>query len=225
MEHVAPLIQTVLWVTLIGGIVWRFHKPIHGLLSALQKRVEAGSNIKAGPFELSEQLRPQALVEQVQKTETEVRELAQSEATEAPNQPQEPVAQVRSRFLEAEDLALRAVQLEYGKPVSRQVSLGPDMLVDGAFTINGELHIVEVKHFIRLKHAIPTVQRTLQTFASTIERYRWRRAKIVLAAVFHSGSDVPKAREELSAIAAKFSIPVEVRCYALEELRSQFGVA
>jgi hypothetical protein len=30
MEHIAPLIQTVLWVALIGGILWRFHVPLHG---------------------------------------------------------------------------------------------------------------------------------------------------------------------------------------------------
>jgi len=52
MEHISSLIQTVLWVGLIGGIVWRFNKPIYELLSALYSRIEAGSTIKAGPFEL-----------------------------------------------------------------------------------------------------------------------------------------------------------------------------
>src|SRR5436309_3289517 len=58
MDHIAPLIQTALWTGLIAGIVWRFHLAIHGLLTALQKRVETGSTLKAGPFELIDRLHP-----------------------------------------------------------------------------------------------------------------------------------------------------------------------
>ncbi len=56
MEHISPLIQTVLWVGLVAAIVWRFHIPIYGILAALQKRVESGASVKAGPFEISERL-------------------------------------------------------------------------------------------------------------------------------------------------------------------------
>ena len=37
VEHITPLIQTLLWVGLIAGLVWRFHVPINGVLLALQR--------------------------------------------------------------------------------------------------------------------------------------------------------------------------------------------
>jgi len=58
MEHIAPLIQTLLWVSLVGAIVWRFHRSIEEILSALHKRIDGGSNVKAGWFELTDQFRP-----------------------------------------------------------------------------------------------------------------------------------------------------------------------
>lgn len=225
MEHIAPLIQTLLWVALIGGLVYHFNQPIHGLLIAVQKRVESGSNIKAGPFELSEQVRPQGLGEQVQKAQAEVLELVHAEAAESPNLTPRPVAQTTSLFLEAEDLALRAIQLEYGQPVSRQVSIGPALLVDGAFTINGQLNIVEVKHFVRFKNAEANLRRTLQTFADLLRNVHFRRVNIVLAVVFHHASDIPEARKQLAILAGEYPMSIDVRCYALDELRRQFGLS
>lgn len=225
MEHIAPLIQTILWVALIGGLVYHFNQPIHGLLVALQKRVESGSNIKAGPFELSEQVRPQGLVEQVQKAKAEVLELVDAEAAESPNLTPRPLALTTSRFLEAEDLALRAVQLEYGQPVSRQVSIGPALQVDGAFTIDGQLNIVEVKHFIRFENAEANLRLTLQTFVKLLKDMRLRRVNIVLAVVFHHASEIPEARKQLAILASEYPMPIDVRCYALDDLRRQFGLS
>ena len=45
MKEIAPLIQTVLWVGLISGIVWRYHKQIHSLIEAIQKRIESVGNL------------------------------------------------------------------------------------------------------------------------------------------------------------------------------------
>jgi len=225
MEHIAPLIQTVLWVGLIAGIVWRFHAPIHGLLTVLQNRIESGSNIKAGPFELSQQIHPQGVAQQIERAQSEVAELLQSQSDEIPGQQLPPPSEVKSRFLEAEDLALRAVQVEYGKPISRQVNLGPDFGIDGAFTIDGQLNIVEVKHFIRARRALPTVRRTLETFQQFFLSVNWKRPKVVLAIVLHNASEVEETRRQLSALISEFDFSVDVRCYSLEDLRSQFGLS
>lgn len=207
---------------LIGGIVWRFNKPIHGLLSALQQRIESGSNLKAGPFELNDQVRPQAIEQQVQRTETEVSEVVQAQSEES-DHPAVPRAEVKSRFLEAEDLALRAVQVHYGKPVSRQVSFGPDVGADGAFTVNGELNVVEVKYFVRDKNGPESVRRTLKTFEDLFVRYKWKRTRVVLAVVVELPSDLDRTQRTLEAIASNYSFPVAVHCFSLQELREKFG--
>jgi hypothetical protein len=71
MEHWASLIQTILWVVLIGGAIIWAHKPLHGILTALQKRIDAGSEIAAGPFSLKD-LKPQPAQQQVEKAKAEV---------------------------------------------------------------------------------------------------------------------------------------------------------
>ncbi len=226
MEHVAPLLQTILWVALIGGIVWRFNKPLHGLLTALQSRIDQGSNIKVGPFEISQAVRPQPVEQQVKRTEAEVTEVIQAQDeesdTEANSQPREAV---KSRFLEAEDLALRAIQVQYGKPISRQLSLGPDFGVDGAFTVDGALNIVEVKYLVRPSRGYESIRRTLQSFQQLFADNHWRRVTVILAVVLQYPSDMEKTKSDLSAIAAQFDFQVAVHCYSVSELRAQFGLA
>jgi len=51
MEKWAPVIETGLGVGLVVWLALRYHKPIHGILAALQKRIESGSAVKAGPIE------------------------------------------------------------------------------------------------------------------------------------------------------------------------------
>jgi hypothetical protein len=76
LEHWGPLLQTVLWVLLITVILWRYHDPIHGILTALQKRIESGSTVKIGQIEL---IQPQTAQQQTEKLTTEVVEAIQAE--------------------------------------------------------------------------------------------------------------------------------------------------
>lgn len=228
MEHIAPLIQTTLWVALVGGMVWRFNKPIHGLLSALQKRIESGSNLKAGPFELVEQIRPQAVEQQVQRTETEVSEVVQAQSLESGSTPLRD--EVKTKFLEAEDLALRAIQVHYGKPISRQVSLGPDVGCDGAFTVDGEMNIVEVKYLLkassgRENSGRESVIRSLSAFEGLFVRYNWKRTRVVLAIVVEMPGDLEGTKRDLEILSTDFFFPINIHCFSLQELRKTFGLA
>jgi hypothetical protein len=223
MEHIAPLIQTALWVALIAGIVCRFHKPIYGLLTALQRRIESGSSVKVGPVEISDQIRPQGVAQQVRRTNAEVSEVIEAQADEGSDNPP-PRTEVKSRFLEAEDLALRAIQVEYGKPISRQLSLGPDFGIDGAFTVDGELNIVEVKYVVRPKRSYEGVRRTLTSFQSLIHDNHWRRARVILVIVLQFQSDVEETRRELLTLKGEFDFPINVHCYSVADLKSQFGL-
>lgn len=202
MEYVAPLIQTVLWVALIGGIIWRFHLPIHGLLTALQKRVESGSTLKAGPFELVEQLRPQPPEQQKEKVRAELLE-ATSESpmtvtTEHSTSQASANQRRRAQLLQAEDLVLRAIQSEYGQPISRQLAAGPDVGFDGAFTVSGRLNLVEVKYVSTLK-SIPRLRDSLTRIARTIATYSWRNVQLILAVVFENADDIPDSSSRLAA--------------------------
>ena len=223
MQYIAPLIQTVLWVGLIVGIVWRFHAPIYGLLTALQRRIESGSNIKAGPFELSEQIHPQGVAQQVERAQAEVNELLQGQSAEIPEL-QHPATEVKTSYIEAEDLALRALQLKYGKPINRQVAFGPDFAADGAFTVEGQLNLVEVKHFMRSNRALPNVRRTLESIQEFLRGKKWGNVNVVLAVVLHYAGDVDKTRRQLSALKDEFDFSIDLHCYSLDDLKSHFAL-
>ena len=225
MEHIAPLIQTVLWVALIGGVVWRFHKPIYGLLTALQRRIEAGSNIKAGPFELTEQIRPQDPAKQEAKVVDEIKEIQQDEANNGlqPPQIEDRTRAAKTRYFQAEDLVLRAIQAEYGTPISRQVTAGRDDGFDGLFLAGGRMNVIEVK-YVSGKGSGHRFQETVARLTSSIQAYGWPNAQIVLALVFENSEDIRRTREILSAMFLKNPVPVVVRCYSFSELQSLFGV-
>lgn len=228
MEHIAPLVQTVLWVGLIAGIVWRFHTPIHGLLSALQKRIEGGSNLKAGPFELIDQLRPQEPEKQKQKVESELLEALPVAPDALPSAPALPgLVEGRSRqaiYFQAEDLALRAIQAEYGQPISRQLTAGSDVGFDGVFTINGRLNIVEVK-YVRDVKTIPRLRSSLERIVGAVEKYNWRNVQLILVVVFEREEDVPKADISLLHTVKGLEVPVAIRPFSLPELKRRFGLA
>lgn len=228
MEHIAPLIQTMLWVGLIGVILWRFHNPIHGLLVALQKRIESGSNVKAGPFELSEQLKPQDPAKQKEKATQEIQDAlqppSQASATPQPMEPTQSRSVATARYFQAEDLVLRALQAEYGVTMSRQVTAGADIGFDGAFAVNGRLNIVEVKYISNL-HSLSRFRRTLDKLSSALMRYGWKNAQIILAVVIENQADVIAANEKLQSIVKDYEVPVVVRCYSFTELLEKFGAA
>lgn len=232
MEHIAPLIQTALWVGLIAGIVLRFHSPIYGLLVALQKRIDGGSSVKAGPFEISDQIKPQDPIVQKEKAAGEVQEVLQGENPEgqpgAPiisaSTPTQRAAVIQSRYFQAEDLVLRSLQAEYGVPVSRQVTAGRDSGFDGLFLANGRMNIVEVK-YVSGRGRSPAVRTSVQKLTMAIREYGWENAQIILALVFENADDVKSVREMLSSAFSANEVPVVVRVFTMDQLREQFGVA
>ncbi|MFG6428928.1 hypothetical protein [Roseateles sp. LYH14W] len=226
MEHIAPLLQTILWVALAGGIVWRFHRPIYDLLTALGRRVDAGSTIKAGPFELSEQLKPQDPVKVEAKLTNEIKEATPPPKLSVDSEHLEPsnLARItKSRFLQAEDLVLRAIQTEYGSPINRQVTAGRDDGFDGIFLSSGRVSVVEVKYVSRGGPG-HRFQESITRLTQSVRTYGWPDAQIILALVFEDAEQVGRTRELLVAMFAKNPVPVVVRCYSLSELRSLFGI-
>lgn len=234
MQYIAPLLQTILWVGLVAGIVMRFHRPIHGLLSALQRRIEAGSTIEAGPFKLGSDVKPTPPAQQRARSETELaqivsEQLAEPGAPAAPGAPASPApaepTKLRNRFFQAEELAMRAIQTEFNAPINRQVSIGPGLEADGAFVQNDELHLVEVKFIVRPKNARSTIERTLAHYQRGFGATRRKSVVVILALVFEFESDVTSSTLEFQEIANSTELRVEVRGFSLKQLQATYGLS
>ncbi len=230
MQYIAPLLQTLLWVGLVAGIVIRFHRPIHGLLSALQRRIEAGSTLEAGPFKLGSDVKPTSPAQQRERSEAELAQIVNEQLSEpvavggtALPAPAEPT-KLRSRFFQAEELALRAIQTEFNAPINRQVSIGPGLEADGAFVQNDELHLVEVKFIVRPKNASSTIERTLSHYQRAFGATRRKNVVIVLALVYQFESDVTRSTLEFQEIANASELRVEVRGFSLKQLQATYGL-
>lgn len=219
-----PLLQTLLWVGLIVALTLWFNKSIRSLLDALRKRVEAGSTVKAGWFELLE-LKPQPAEQQRQRAQLELAENASTPVSDGKSLQVSALSSgTPPQVLLAEDLALRALQADFGVPLNRQISAGPDFGFDAAFAQGGRLNIVEVKYFAGPVQPA-SLRSSLDRIAAGTERVHWKNVKVILVLVFKRQEDVYLHKEPVDKMLDGFSMPVEIRTYSLPELRSRFGVA
>jgi len=222
MQYIAPLIQTVLWVGLIAVLIWRFNKPLYALLAAFRDRVERGSAIKAGPFEISE-LRPQPLDAQREKMASEIHELRKVPSNTTPHNRSFSTDSLQGRYLQAEDMALRAIQAEYGVPLNRQVTGGADKGFDGAFALGGSLYVVEVRysfHQITAQVIKASIERILLSF----EKYHWKNTHILIVLVYEEPPGMVVDDQKLQEISRSYSVPIIIKTYSFEKLEQQFGL-
>lgn len=227
MESIISLLQTLLWVGLIAAITFRYHKIIENLLTSLHQRIDSGSGIKAGPFEIKEILKPQDAAEQAQTIQEEVAQIVQAEQSEA-QRTHEPIANhkddLRSQYLRAEDLALRKIQSEFGEFVSRQMQLSSGLRIDGAFVKDNTLNIVEIKYARRRLSRMLATQ-AVDRILSRIKTQGWKRVHIVLVVVYENAEIDLRAEElRLSDAVSREDFLVLVKCFLLSELEKEFGL-
>ncbi|KFC75626.1 hypothetical protein FG93_00648 [Bosea sp. LC85] len=240
MEHWAPVIQTILWVGLIGVIGWKYHGHIERLLTSLQKRIDSGGGLKIGPVSLDE-LKPQTEEAQRQAVQNEVAVAASEQsALEAPQQPgaervemppePEPASSLRQsptgvaeRALLMEDLALRALQLEYGAAITRQISIA-NVLVDGFAMINGSPHLFEVK-YSRLRGSRPDrLERAAYRLKGLVSQMNWHRAVIIICQVYESDFTSPRLGQGQDPhLTGSDSVTVRFRSFRSSELLKRFA--
>ncbi len=223
MEHLAPLFQTVLWVALVGGIVWRYHESVDGLLQALKRRIEQGGDLKAGPFELKGGLRSQDRAAQSHKLTNEVRELQLEHQTEDSAVSSQQGGTIQNRYLKAEDLAMRALQAEFAVPIARQVTGGRDGGFDGAFQTTEGDYIVEVKYSYH-KFTRAKVRQVFSQLVGSVQKYSWSKVRVLLVLIGESSDAFPVEERELQELVAAFPIPCTIRTYVLGDLERDFGV-
>ena len=227
MEHVAPLLQTVLWVGLVAGALFRFQKPLHALISALAKRIDSGSTLKAGPFEIADQIRPQTTAEQSNRIAEEVRALpAGSTSAETIDQAKSlpGLADVALEFARVEDLALRAIQSEVGETVTRNVKIGERLHVDGLYWKDGRLTLIEVKYLPNSQHVKRfAINAAAQLQESVTKEQKlaklWPNLMIVL--VYKSTGDLAAHRQEIEMTSSFGILPVTVRQLTVADLSAQ----
>lgn len=237
MQYIGPLIQTILWVGLIGAVVWRFHFPIHNLLNALADRIKGGSDLKAGPFALTGNVQTQPAAQQAARANQEIAEAYEAVAQDTPAPANNPAAlpqpppvrapaptpQFRANYFLAEDLAMRAVQAEYGAPISRQITAGQDQGFDGAFVKDDTLNVVEVKYSSG-KRASRIAKSSIDRIAQSMHRNKWKNARLVLAIVVDDPAIVETTRKDLESLSWSSSIPVDIRVYSMLGLQNEFGI-
>lgn len=220
-QHMTSLIETMLWVGLIIWVILRFDKPLKEILTAIHKRVESGSTVKAGLFELTDQIRPLKPEKQAEKANEEINELL-AEDIKLSSQPSEQKS-LRANYYTAEDLAIRAIESEFNQSVNRNISFGRDIGFDAAFSLNGQLQIIEVKYFTK-QIDYQRVKKSIAQISSSHKGRGWKNVRIIFALVAEEEAYSKIRQEKLKEISSDLEVEVLYRCYTLSSLQEKFGV-
>lgn len=219
MEHWAKLIQTVLWIGLIVWIIRKYDNVIKSLLDIIQKRIKDGGGIKIGGVEIPALLKPQDKEEQKKKIDEEVVEAIQLETSSSPIIPR---AQLRTQLFQSEDLALRAIQSEFGSPISRQMQAG-NIRFDGFFMHENKPYAVEVK-FTNNGYPINKIKNIVNKMLGLFSRYNWKKVNILLAFVYDNDQvNLIQEKSRIESAVDDCNGIVEIRCYSYKYLMNQFG--
>src|SRR5690606_21774830 len=123
---------------------------------------------------------------------------------------------------EAENLVTRALQSKYGVPITRQVSIGPKFLVDGAFIQGDRIGIIEVKYVATPTAAGRVVEQTIRRLKARVEDLKTDGVDLVVAVVVKSERDLLNARMSLNHYVADPFSNVRVELFSLDDLRRRF---
>lgn len=216
MEGFAKLSGSLAWPVFGLIVLFTFRRQLAELIGRI-KSIELGKN----KLILDTQLKPSSTPQQNTKAQKESEEADQPPATD--KMPQFKAAPI-TKYLLAEDLALRALQEEYGSPIRRQVTAGADPGFDGAFVVENRLYIVEVKYF-RSSFLPGKLESSIVGLANSINRYGWTNVQIILAAVFEELDDAYTKTIRISKAVSASNVPVVVRTFSMAELSARFGVS
>lgn len=221
LQYFWPVLQTALWVWLIWFLFSNLRQHLYALLEALKGRLADGSDLKFGSVEILNRAVTQSVEEQAAKLDAELSETSQTKENDTQSiadPAKERVIDIRSRYVLAEDLALRAMQIKYGEPINRQLTWGKDSGFDGAFVKDGCLHVIEVK-YIPFGNGMRSLRDAVMKVSGGLQDYMWKNVRIVLVAVYENESSIPKELFEFDTI-----YKVEPHFYSINGLKAKFGV-
>lgn len=225
-KDIVPLFQTLMWLLFSSILIWFYRKELTKLLNAIINRIISGSAIKTPWFTL-EGLQTQSPEQQAKKAERDFLEENEPEiAIEPKTSTRTEISPevLRARSFQAEDLALRAIQAEYGVPISRQLQAGQNMPLDGVFVKDGTAYIVEVK-YSRGSYTTGRVLMLLSHILAGITKFHWRNVKLLLAVVYDDTVDPDKEQTRLIEAVKDYVVDVEIRCFSFKDLAAKFGIA
>ena len=173
-------------------------------------------------------MRPLSPEDQRQRLEQEVSEIVETEASNVLPGSTSPSLQdtprLRSRISQAEDLALRGIQVDYNVPIQRQLRYGPNLRFDGFFVKGSSEYIVEVE-YIRPRTNPVRLAEVVQSLNARITHYGWHNVRIVLAVVFDDpGVDLAAEKRRILESLEIISAKIDLVCYNFETLADRFGV-
>lgn len=215
----AALGQTLVWVLLIVGLVMWLNGPIKKILEVIYTRVDAGNAIKVGWFELAE-LKTLSREQQRIKAQEEIAILGEQRDTLQCSETKG--KSIASIYFESEDLALRAVQTEYGVPLVRQVEGVRGAQFDAAFVKDGCLHVVEVKSFNK-SFGLERLRSSIGRIADATRQMGGPKAHLIVAIVYTGTENQSEVKTKIGEVLMNLSLEVDIRVYSLENLRKEFG--
>jgi hypothetical protein len=227
MDVWVPFFQTLLWILLIVGVLWKFHAQAVAVLEAIKTRIEKGSSIKAGPFELGQQdLRPQGRDQQEKLLNDKVKEVQQeSSSTHTQLIANLNDSYLRNRVLFAEELAMRELQVEFDVVISRQVNIGRNFGMDGIFAKGSGGFGVEVK-YVRKGLLREQLKQVVYRFQNFVQSKGWMRFTMILVVVYDGDdSQLQKQQEFLHSTLSEFQGSVLWRLYSLKQLAEKYGLS
>ena len=128
------------------------------------------------------------------------------------------------RSIEAENLALRAVQAKVNVPISRNVALKKNFIVDGAFVLDGVLTVIEVRYIADPINAETYINRGVSSLSGKFQTEKISNADALFVAVVEFERDLMAV---LAAIPRDLTSPfakLKAEAYSLEALRKRFEI-
>jgi hypothetical protein len=225
IEALGPIIKTLLFFAAIIIALFVFKKELREILNVIIQRLKSGSGVKAGPFELSE------LKQQDEKTQRETLAEEVTEVVDSISQIQYDdidhnkfIKQTRSELTEtysqAESFGLRAMEVDVGVPIKRQVSIRGGAKADGVFVIDGVYHVVEVK-FTPSVISRSVLSKLIYDFNKIRSIFR----KVVFHIVIVTGADDMKDanHKAISDVMTQYAPgTIIAKVYTMSELRKRF---
>lgn len=148
-----------------------------------------------------------------------------------PSLPVSPESSAISKYLIAEDLALRELEAELGEPIAKQVRVefsDARFILDGLIEKGNEYIGIEVK-YVRTPHVQPsTIQATLFKFVSLGSQVQTSKENpfrfIFIFVTEFSGEDLKRFKTRVRERFPTTLVPLEWRFYELSQLKKKFGV-
>lgn len=139
------------------------------------------------------------------------------------------VPSLRQSYMLAEDLALRQLEIELKTTIKRKTLYrnNPNTLMigfDGIASVNNKMMLIEVKYIKgQALHdsMINSIKKVMERLVENKEMsYGYR----LLIVIVHEGGDETKIKEQVSNVAFKYKLPVDVYTFNFNDLRIKFGI-